>query len=305
VVADRSAVKFVNAILTNWKKFMFGAACVMSFAGNSASSSGLSGDCVAANGVEWSLKDCGNRGPTKVKDKSGKMTHELAAGFGSSAVREYVARVRSAQVPIYVVTPPREYSDVVNLGKVAVPFLLEEIGAQDEMIRGAALRGLSSITNKNFARIEDLRNLGSARGLELRETYADWWEKHKNQSRTEWLIDDLSASDFGTQRGAVNALREEGDASAIPALRRSLKDEKLAFYSAEALATLGDRAAVPYLVDLYLTHEMLEYRRDGICLLFKLTGQTLDYDPGAPSTARQAAIERWKTWWQENAPDKR
>jgi HEAT repeat protein len=233
------------------------------------------------------------------------MTPALAAGFGSSAVRKYVTSVQNVPSPTFVVPAPREYSDVVDLGKAAIPFLLEQLSSKDEMIRGATLRALSFITNRHFATSGDYKGLDGPRGSELREKYAAWWEDHKNQSRVEWLIGDLSAKDFGTRRNAVGGLRDEGDDKAIPALRASLKEKELAYYSAEALAVLGDRAAVPYLVDLYLTHDMKEYRQEGICLLFRLTGQSFDYDPAAPPAVRQAAIDRWKAWWQENNSEKR
>jgi hypothetical protein len=291
--------------LTGSRLYLASLASIVFSAGSFASCCNTPISCVTIAGSEWSLKDCASRSLAKVKNKGLKMTPTLAAGFESSAVRKYVATVQGAQVPTHVVTPPHEYSDVVDLGKAAVPFLLEQLVSQDELIRGVAMRALSFITNKNFARPGDFKDLDRSRSIQLQEKFAKWWEQHKNQSRVEWLIDDLSAVNFGTRRNAVDRLRDEGDVKAIPALRDSLKEKELAYYSAEALAVLGDRAAVPYLVDLYLTHEMETFRRDGICLLFKLTGQSLDYDPSASPDNRQAAIQRWKSWWQENGSEKK
>jgi hypothetical protein len=102
----------------------------------------MPGHGVTSKGVEWSLKDCASQSVSKMKNKNLKMTPAVAAGFRGPAVREYVGAIRGVQVPSSVVIAPHEFSDVLELGKEAVPFLLEQLASEDESIREAALQAL-------------------------------------------------------------------------------------------------------------------------------------------------------------------
>jgi hypothetical protein len=199
--------------------------------------------------------------------------------------------------------PPEEYQRVVRGGKPVVPCLLELLDEGEPVYRLAAFFGLGEITNERFGSAEDFAGeTGDARKMRERvvSEWKAWWLANRNRSRAEWLIEDLSSEDGQKRNYAAEQLGKSGDKSAAPHLRKILKEDALNYRAARALAELGDEAAVPYLIELYLRHDMAEYRKQGIDLLQKLTGQTFDFDPNGSEVSRSESIKKWEEWWEKS-----
>ncbi|PYT67596.1 MAG: hypothetical protein DMG39_23375, partial [Acidobacteria bacterium] len=90
------------------------------------------------------------------------------------------------------------------------------------------------------------------------------------------------------RRSAIQRLGTLGDPSAIPALRKLLDDRSVRLEVAVALAELGDHAAIPALISDFLTGDSISGRHQGICLLQRLTGQTMGFDPEAEQASRNS-----------------
>jgi HEAT repeat protein len=231
------------------------------------------------------------------------MTPHLAKLFLGPEVRQYIvdlaaARKRSNLAGVH---EPPEYSDLISAGKEAVPFLLKELRENDVVRRGAAYEAISRITHKSFWRT------GFPDLLQVQpdvERYEEWWALNKGKSRIQWLIDDVASEDQGPAEGAITWLAYDGDSTALPALRKALSNDALRPSAVEALAELGDKTAVPYLIDSDLADEDVYRRRMGICYLIGLTGKSFAFDPSGTPESRKAAIEKWKAWWQTEGESK-
>jgi HEAT repeat protein len=239
---------------------------------------------------------CAEEPTQRGKIGSRKLTHATESRFASTKVRGYVQALRSQKGTLEFAQPPAEFSDVVEVGKDAIPYLMRRLAANDDIAREAAYHALVQITNKRFLSLEDIRDTDADKRTSGLKEYADWWTRNRSKSRVQWLSDDVSSPDFPTARVATIWLGKQSDVTAIPALREALSKDKLKFYAAGSLARLGDKTAVPYLIDLYLVHEVEGYRREGLCLLYRLTKRTFDFDPSASKTARDSSIQRWKEW---------
>ncbi len=139
------------------------------------------------------------------------------------------------------------------------------------------------------------------------------------------------------RRSAAEALGHVGDATAFAALRGGLEDVDwdVVHACATSLAWLGDRDAVPKIIDLLHRSPWPETRRtlagalatlgsaagvqpllddlmaDDVLqreftfgVLFAITDQHCGYEPGAPSAERLFAIARLQSWWAQHGSDR-
>jgi hypothetical protein len=247
-------------------------------------------------------EDCESEISFSKKLEPRPFTTKVSKQFMSESVRQYIRAQHSAVSPTAMVWPPRAYSDLVVVGKPAVPFLLEQLRSDDELLREAAWQAIVEITNKRF--ISTVDAFGKDRNPEkwnlANIKYSNWWQQNREKSRTQWLIEDVLSPDFITKKTAIIQLGSEQDLAAIPILRKSLEDSAVQFYSAGSLASLGDRASIPYLVNTYLTHQNEGFRRKGICFLLKFTGQRFQFDPSGTESARESSIQKWNEWLRSN-----
>lgn len=229
---------------------------------------------------------------------------ELLNSFTGMSVQRYIIEIAGPENNFTgrVFSPPDEYQNVVKEGKPLVPCLLELLEEKEAVFRLAALFALVEITNERFGSPKDFAVETSPNVTGREETIAQWkawWQSNKNRSRVEWLIEDLDSSDRQKKNYAATQLGKLGDKSAIPPLRKLLEEDGHNFYATKSLAELGDSAAIPYLVELYLRHDMYEYRKEGIEMLRHLTGKTFGFDPNGSEEARLASIKNWEAWWNQ------
>lgn len=237
-------------------------------------------------GLMFSLIDSGNADNTSRREI--ELKRHLKA-FDSSAVAEYVKQtmVLTKVSTMASTDQPKEYKDVIRDGKLAVPYLVDYLKSQKKGTSIGAWWALIEITNKQFGRNEYAK-------------WEEWWRRNEFKSRTQWFIDDLTSEDEVGRKNAAIYLGEIGDKKAIPALRKALDDPEIKFYVTESLGELEDKSAIPYLIELYLSHDNFGYRKIGIDLLKKLTGESLGYDPNGSLNSRKKSIENWRKWWIEN-----
>lgn len=229
------------------------------------------------------------------------LLHSLA----EPPVRRFVADVMDKGDPstMRAFDPPVEYRRVVSAGKAVVPCLLELLENGEPVYHLVAFFALGAITNERFGSAQGFAG-ETAEARKIREgaisEWKAWWKANRGRSRTEWLIEDLSSEYRQKRDYAAEQLGKSRDKSAAPHLRKILEEDARNYRAARALAELGDKAAVPYLIELYLRHDMAEYRKQGLELLVQLTGQTFDFDPNGSEQTREESIKRWETWWRQN-----
>jgi HEAT repeat protein len=180
-----------------------------------------------------------------------------------------------------------------------VPGLIALIRKGNAYTSDAARLALEEITNYRFELPSHGTNKLSAQERRFAaEKYENWWEQNKNKTRIEWLSVGLGAHDV-RGREVIQKLGASGDGDAVPVLQRLLADSYFRPYAAVALARLGDRSAVPALIEEFLLSDSAPLRKAGICELYALTGKTMAYDPNAPEKVRRAAIQRWREWYEK------
>jgi HEAT repeat protein len=101
------------------------------------------------------------------------------------------------------------------------------------------------------------------------------------------------------------ALGATGDSRLVPYLRLAEKPEwpaALKLESARARVRLGDWQAMPALIDGL---ESGDHFKRALCAqaLFEATRENKGFDPGASLPEREAAVDRWRTWWQRRSSD--
>ena len=223
--------------------------------------------------------------------------------FVGSRVHDFITQLHSPPYPdSYAVVPP-EYANMVGAGKRAVPFLLSLLSSKEEINSEAAIVALAEITNKSFAAYpaDFVPHRDPVKWRKIVSRYHDWWREHQNESQTDWLVKDLRDADLRARRLAAMRLGIVGDMSAIPALHTALEDQTIRLDAALSLAQLGNKAAIPVLINEFLSDDA-PLRHTGICLLLQLTGQTMGFDPEDDQSTRVAAIQRWKNWWEQHGP---
>jgi HEAT repeat protein len=101
---------------------------------------------------------------------------------------------------------------------------------------------------------------------------------------------------------AARILGNLKDPSVVNYLSDSLtsEDESFVFTLAEALVKLKDKRGVPVLIE-YLKKADAEKRAIAFQLLYKITGQTLDYKYYAEMPEVTAGAKKWEEWWLKNA----
>ncbi|MHC5038551.1 MAG: HEAT repeat domain-containing protein [Planctomycetota bacterium] len=161
---------------------------------------------------------------------------------------------------------PKLKEELVAMGHIAVPFLLESYKTQG----ARAMRRSSQV----LLAIRDPRSLAPLLvGLDHPRT------RH------------VSAEALG-RLGVKKAARD---------LARYLRDERadIRLIVSEALGNLGDLSGMPVLIE-WLDHTDDSNRILAVTILRRVTEQNFDYDPyGAPED-RKNAIDMWKKWWRNN-----
>jgi hypothetical protein len=218
--------------------------------------------------------------------------------FCNDSVRNYAkCSGRPHNASLFVAKPPKEFMDVVNIGKPIVPILIQLMDCNNEYIRCAAYDALTRITNKRFGNFRIYRN-NKKNGIKLRKkainTWNHWWDLNKEGSYQDWITADLYSSNKITRISAILITGENNYTSAIPHLINLLENQDMSFYATESLARMQNPHAIPYLVDLYLTQDNSGYRKSGISYLISLTGTSLGYDPNSEKMKREKAIQRWR-----------
>lgn len=186
----------------------------------------------------------------------------------------------------------------------------------------------------------DERNAqGSVERHLYKKKWEDWWAKNKTKTRVQWLLDDIHEVDIDgiyenkypmtgksyylntdSQRfldqlwskvSAIQKLGDCGDKAAIPELRKlviALKylrtDHWMVVnsidYAVDSLQKLGDRCAIPDLIDIMLRNDMEMFREKGQEQIEKLAGVKFSFDPNAPQAIREESIAKIERWWEEN-----
>lgn len=114
------------------------------------------------------------------------------------------------------------------------------------------------------------------------------------------LVEALSRRTHHVTRRAASLLGRIGDARAIGPLVSALggeKDEDVRLAIAIALCRLGEKAAVPPLIDLLDSNDR-EIRLAASTALGRFTHHDFAFEFDAPRAARLAALGRWRAWWQ-------
>jgi len=159
--------------------------------------------------------------------------------------------------------------------------------------------------------------------------------EHHHGTLTEQMLAALDGDDEAAQIEAIHHLTEARDPDAAPAIIKLVEghsSERVLEHAAEALATLGNRAAVPALLraaesdldpDLRLTvaeaifkleeprgmeallaalrEDPPKLARSRACeLLQAFFGSAFGYDPDASETTRSEAVSRLSAWWQRS-----
>jgi len=220
--------------------------------------------------------------------------------FDQKSVGDFDKAIRSAKQG-QVLLPPREYSNVVDCGKPAVPGLIKLVTNRDGYIGDAAWGALDEITNRRFGTHEPFPDPPDAvQRAAVAEKYQTWWEENKAKSETDWLLADIGLNEE-QGRTAIYKLGVSGDRGAIPALKSLLGNRYLGPRAALALARLGDENAVPVLVDYFMASDSGPLRETGICEAYALTGQTMNFNPYGTKEERQEAVKRWHRWYEQRA----
>ena len=87
----------------------------------------------------------------------------------------------------------------------------------------------------------------------------------------------------------------------LPLLGEPRQPDAVRLAAARALGDMGDRRALPALVDL-LSSDELQVRLESASTLWQLTGQRIPFVPYADETARAAAVDEWRSWVDANGP---
>ncbi len=285
---------FSSHCIATWMQIM--AMCMLSFAVATGGSQSTAGRTHSTCQGQSNVKEFHCDPQTRLAH--GPLTSRAERQFSGQPVREFTEQLVWPAHPGASAIPPPEYLAVVGAGKQAIPFLISLLSSEDVIINAAASAALGDITNKTFAAYSN--DFGPHRDPQRWQNviskYQDWWNEHKAESQVKWLIEDLTEPRLNFRRSAIQRLGTLGDPSAIPALRKLLDDRSVRLEVAVALAELSDHAAIPALISDFLTDDSISGRHQGICLLQRLTGQTMGFDPEADQASRTAAIERWKEW---------
>lgn len=103
---------------------------------------------------------------------------------------------------------------------------------------------------------------------------------------------------------ALAALGATGDSRLVPYLQQYDKDEPpgVQLERARALLNLGDWSGMPIMIDGLRSDQ--SYTR-ALCAkaLEAATKETFGYDPKGAVEAREAAVDRWESWWATRLQD--
>jgi hypothetical protein len=129
-------------------------------------------------------------------------------------------------VPDSVPSEPKEISEVVGMGKSAVPYLIGFLDDSKASIRVAAIVSLTEITNKRFGTINDFETQSGENDSRTKalNQWKRWWENNKRKSSTRWFIEDLKDQNEIVRKDAAIRLGELKAKIAIPALKEALND---------------------------------------------------------------------------------
>ena len=112
------------------------------------------------------------------------------------------------------------------------------------------------------------------------------------------VIEALPHSTAPTRANLIWTLGYLGGVPARQAVLAATRDpdQGVRYEAAAALLNMGDQGGLPMLIGLLESPDR-KVRYKALEALQEATGETLGYDFGAPPAARQAAVERWRAWW--------
>jgi hypothetical protein len=181
---------------------------------------------------------------------------------------------------------------LVAIGEDSLPEVMRNLTHADSKVRAVMLQIVRGIvTDPDF-------------GVSV-DNWKRWFAihsagKNKDRKAIPELQKALAHADVRIRRAAAGALGEIKSRDAVPGLTAAMaktSDPKLIGEICRALAKIGDRRAAPKLIAL-LTDKRLPVRREAATALRFLTREMKGYDATAPEKDRQAAVNRWREWWE-------
>lgn len=174
--------------------------------------------------------------------------------------------------------------------------LVALLGDEDPAVRVAAWHLLITIANEDFGSCETFACCSEALHAErarVVQRWREWWESHRGQDRVAWLLDGIPGP---RAQSALWELVDIADDRVIPKAREALADRELRWAATEVLAHVGDRAAVPYIVEQHLCDDDEWDRQRGFDLLKRITSETFGYDPARTAEDQPKAMRRWEEY---------
>lgn len=220
-----------------------------------------------------------------------------------TSIARYVSAVRAnhrEKLPLTVILPTRGFQELVRCSRDHIAELVEVLRSKVADERVAAYLVLREISERSFGSIEVFETPDDSTDLAIRQ-WREWFTSSEHDDPVAALIEQLRSSDEGLRKSAIMRLGEVDDARVAPALRSLLCGERQKEYVmliSYALAERWDLAAVPGLVDWYLTGDSVN-QRTGIRLLERLVGQTFGFGADASAAEKVVAIDRWRHWVME------
>jgi HEAT repeat protein len=181
---------------------------------------------------------------------------------------------------------------LVAIGEEAVEGIVRRLSEPSPRVRRTLLDLLSKIVvDPDFG--NDVEG--------WRRWYSVWHAgRRRLAGRVPALLEALGDEDRRVRVAAARALGEIGSRDAVDPLVRLLPlpgDRTLLTEVVRALAKIGDTRAAPALIDL-LGSPLAEARQEAVTALRYLTHRTMGFDPRGEAEEREAAVERWRRWWE-------
>ena len=236
-------------------------------------------------------------------------SYETLGKLSSANMQNHVIDVYGYQesTKSYIV-PPREFDEIVKIGKPIVPCLIGILENDEEVFRLASELVLREITNNHFGEKTFIGNSESRR--EMHQEYVGywkiWWLNHKSKTRENWLVDDLSDTNQSSQKGddnfgkisnAIKELSYTNKSVYIAKIRPFLLTRNFCFTAVEALAKLNDKEVIPYIIETHLRRSGAGDRERGANFLRELSGESLSFNPNGTRKERLESIRNMEINW--------